>query len=256
MYFKLAFGAFHCNMETMKKTWASRDFKECFRSTREMPNYQEEWDNVSPKIMTSACILKILHASTFDYCKFLLKHAKECDVKASDIYFFEINDNMVWATNHNSVKSFEECVDKCEEAGNLHEMLNCFTHEGESPFTGQNKMGVALREAFIRVFGEDGDDTTPAEDHLIRLSPFYNIFSTLKTLPSDESMASPSLKRTLSVESPTDVQARLKISTIFFGRIQLLEQTIENSIRRIDHLTHQLLQASRSMSCRTFSDAA
>lgn len=177
MVFKLACGAHHGHIPTMLKTWGSKDFKECTRSTKDIPNFDKSgWDSISGDVMIAGCIMKLTNGSTYDFCQTLVQLASKCGVLPKDIYFFEVNDNDVWATNHNSIKEFEKDVEKFKEEGRVHELILSF-HKDLKPFSGENKMGKCLRQAFIAVFGEDGETANlPIFEQKMRMMEDYTLF--------------------------------------------------------------------------------
>ena len=191
MVFKLACGAHHGHIPTMLKTWGSKDFKECTRSTKDIPNFDKAgWDSISGDVMIAGCIMKLTNGSTYDFCQTLVQLASKCGVLPKDIYFFEVNDNDVWATNHNSIKEFEKDVEKFKEEGRVHELILSF-HRDVKPFSGENKMGKCLRQAFIAVFGEDGETANlPIFEQKIRVTEDYTLFHVEPHMECKEDMPS------------------------------------------------------------------
>jgi len=186
MFFKFACGAYHCHEPTMEKTWKSKDFKECTRSTRDLPNFDKEgWDKISPHIMVAGCIMKLTNGSTYDFGKHLVDLCKACSVQPSDVYFFEVNDNEVWATQHNSIKEFSQLVDLHISENREHEFIL------GQPFKGANKMGKCLQEAFTTVYGKNGEFAyLPVWEQKMRLSDTYEVFRVEPSLECKEEMPS------------------------------------------------------------------
>lgn len=178
MFFKIACGAFHCHFPTVKKTWSSKDFKECTKSTREIPDFKKaEWDSLSPHVMVAGCIMKLTNGTTYDFCQHLVQQARKCGVKPCDIFFFEVNDNDIWATNHNSIKEFSQAFHSMAEDGREWELARSFSDSSIQPFSGGNMMGKCLQKAFTIVFGEDGEfSELPLWDQKVRVMEQCTVF--------------------------------------------------------------------------------
>lgn len=240
MFFKFACSALHKDEEHMLKTWASKDFKECTRSSRDIKNFDKEtWDRISGDVMTAGCIRKLLGLCTYDYCKFLIALAAKAGIAASDIYFFEINDNDIWATNQNSVREFAAVVDQLAENGLEYELYNCFRPDlfaAPHPFPGLNKMGVCLSAALVGVFGEDGKHVARnADEQLELLSDKMSVFQLEPSVECTETMPSPSsLKRTYSDASDEPAHRRRRSDSPSPESMQL-SQVASRTVSAVDH---------------------
>ena len=152
-------------LKVLESVMSATSPKKCKDAPRAIPKedfQHEKWDTVSFDVMKMAQLWKCTDPKFYNLMQLLGQKAREYSIKPTNCYIFEAAgvEDELWGCGPTVAELYNSAV------SNMHNETWAFPMKSPVPFTGQNKLGMALNESFLDVVGKDGEFIgRPIEDY-------------------------------------------------------------------------------------------